>query len=65
MRLDRRGRGESRKLPPTLLLALLPASVKDLRVGPNLCLPFLGSGSQFVPTVCNGREVVDSTTSSL
>uniref|UniRef100_A0A8C9BKS0 Glutamate metabotropic receptor 2 n=1 Tax=Phocoena sinus TaxID=42100 RepID=A0A8C9BKS0_PHOSS len=24
-----------------------------------------GSGSQFVPTVCNGREVVDSTTSSL
>lgn len=24
-----------------------------------------GSGSQFVPAVCNGREVVDSTTSSL
>uniref|UniRef100_A0A2K5QF72 Glutamate metabotropic receptor 2 n=1 Tax=Cebus imitator TaxID=2715852 RepID=A0A2K5QF72_CEBIM len=24
-----------------------------------------GSGSQFVPTVCNGHEVVDSTTSSL
>uniref|UniRef100_G3UHB4 Glutamate metabotropic receptor 2 n=1 Tax=Loxodonta africana TaxID=9785 RepID=G3UHB4_LOXAF len=24
-----------------------------------------GCGSQFVPTVCNGREVVDSTTSSL
>ncbi|KAF7459752.1 Hypothetical predicted protein [Marmota monax] len=27
--------------------------------------PGQGSGSQFVPTVCNGREVVDSTTSSL
>ncbi|KAL8212332.1 UNVERIFIED_CONTAM: Metabotropic glutamate receptor 2 [Gekko kuhli] len=24
-----------------------------------------GSSSQYVPTVCNGREVVDSTTSSL
>lgn len=36
MRLDKRGRGEGGKLPSTLLLALLPASVKDLRVGPNL-----------------------------
>ena len=37
----------------------------------NFCLPnivvfpLLGSASNYVPAVCNGREVVDSTTSSL
>lgn len=45
-----------------------------VRLGPRpsgcsmmpLCvLPPPGSASQSVPTVCNGREVVDSTTSSL
>uniref|UniRef100_A0A8C8YY07 Glutamate metabotropic receptor 2 n=1 Tax=Prolemur simus TaxID=1328070 RepID=A0A8C8YY07_PROSS len=35
------------------------------RATPTSSFLFLGSGSQFVPTVCNGREVVDSTTSSL
>lgn len=68
MRLARRGRGHrGGSLLPHSCLLCCPFSGKDKGpwIGPNLCLPFLGSGSQFVPTVCNGREVVDSTTSSL
>lgn len=63
-RLDRRGRGWGASFCSPASLAPCPLWRSWGWVPPPGLLS-LGSGSQSVPTVCNGREVVDSTTSSL
>lgn len=60
------GEGGVGELPSAGLPPLPPCLYEGpWRQDPTSGFLSLGSGSQFVPTVCNGREVVDSTTSSL